>query len=336
MKIVVPMAGMGKRMRPHTLVTPKPLIPVAGKPIVQRLVEDIARISTSDIEEIAFIIGDFGKEVEEHLLSVAESLGAKGRICYQREPLGTAHAILCAEESLDGPVTVAFADTLFRADFKIDESADGVLWVKQIDDPSAFGVIKMDESGVITDYVEKPTEWVSDLAMIGIYYFKDGAWLKRELQSLIDNNIIKGGEYQLPDALRAMTEQGAKFIPGEVRDWMDCGNKNVTVETNGRVLQILEERGEDLISDDAELIDSIIIPPCYIAPGAVIERSVVGPHVSVGTNSKIVNSRIEHSIVQTNSVVEGAFLENSMVGNHAKWSATSKDLSIGDYNTYEG
>ena len=202
MKIIVPMAGRGSRLRPHTLTVPKPLVPVGGKPIVHRLVQDIAKTSSEKIEEIAFVIGDFGKEVENELIKVAEKLGAKGTIYYQDKALGTAHAVLCAAESLSGPVVVAFADTLFKADFTLDKEADGILWVKQIDDPSAFGVVKLDENDVIIDFVEKPTTFVSDLAMIGIYYFKEGEKLKVELQYLIDNGIIKGGEYQLPDALR--------------------------------------------------------------------------------------------------------------------------------------
>ncbi|MDC1486656.1 nucleotidyltransferase family protein, partial [Flavobacteriales bacterium] len=225
MNIIVPMAGRGSRLRPHTLTVPKPLLPVGGKPIVERLVEDIVAMSAEPVEEIAFVIGDFGAETEAQLLAMAERLGAKGHICHQEEPLGTAHAILCGKACLKGPVVVAFADTLFRADFTINPDADGVLFVKQVDDPSAFGVVVTDAQGAIEDYVEKPSEFVSDLAMIGIYAFKDGERLQTELQKLIDHNIIKGGEYQLPDALRNMTQSGLKFEPGRVTEWMDCGNK---------------------------------------------------------------------------------------------------------------
>ena len=158
MNIIVPMAGMGKRMRPHTLTTPKPLLPIAGKPIVQRLVEDIAQISHEKIDEIAFIIGDFGQDVEKDLIEIAENLGAKGIICHQEQALGTAHAILCAKESLTGKVIVAFADTLFRADFKLDDTKDGVLWVQKIANPEQFGVVKVDEQFNITDFIEKPKE----------------------------------------------------------------------------------------------------------------------------------------------------------------------------------
>jgi glucose-1-phosphate thymidylyltransferase len=225
MKIIVPMAGRGSRLRPHTLTVPKPLIPVAGKPIVQRLVEGITKVCGEKVDEIAFIIGDFGTEVENELKNLAQSLGAKGSIYYQEQALGTAHAILCAKESLDGKVVVAFADTLFRANFTLDGDADGIIWVNQIEDPRAFGVVKLDANNVITDFVEKPEHFVSDLAIIGIYYFKDGKNLANELQYLIDNDIKDKGEYQLTNALENMKNKGVKFKPGQVDEWLDCGNK---------------------------------------------------------------------------------------------------------------
>ncbi|HVA99358.1 MAG TPA: nucleotidyltransferase family protein, partial [Bacteroidia bacterium] len=169
MKIIIPMAGMGKRMRPHTLTTPKPLIPIAGKPMVQHIVEDITKVCDEKVDEIAFVIGRFGKEAENNLLKVAESLGAKGSIFYQDEPLGTAHAILCAKSCLTGKVTVAFADTLFKADFKMDSSQEGIIWVQKIADPRAFGVVKVNAENTITDFIEKPETFISDLAIIGIY-----------------------------------------------------------------------------------------------------------------------------------------------------------------------
>ena len=232
------MAGRGSRLRPHTLTIPKPLIPIAGKPIVQRLVEDISNVCNEKVDEIAFIIGDFGKEVETNLISIAKSLGAKGSIYFQEEALGTAHAILCAKESLKGNIVVAFADTLFKADFKLDNSSDGIIWVKQIENPSAFGVVKLNSTGEITDFVEKPDTYVSNLAIIGIYYFKSGEQLCNELEYLIDNDIKEKGEYQLTNALENMKNKGVVFRPGEVKEWLDCGNKNVTVATNKPVTSV--------------------------------------------------------------------------------------------------
>jgi glucose-1-phosphate thymidylyltransferase len=332
MKVIVPMAGRGSRLRPHTLTVPKPLVPVGGKPIVHRLVEDIAAVCSEPIEEIAFVIGDFGKEIEDELIKVAEKLGAKGSIFYQDKPLGTAHAVLCAKELLDGPVVVAFADTLFKADFKIDPNADGILWVKQIEDPSAFGVVQLNENDEIIDFVEKPQTYVSDLAMIGIYYFKQGEDLKKELEYLIDNDVIKGGEYQLPDALRRLTEAGKKFKPGKVTEWLDCGNKLVTVYTNQRVLEFDYEKKTPMIHPTSKLVNSIIIPPCYIGEKVVLENSIVGPHVSLGKGSVVTNSIIKNSILQNYSTILNGNIKNSMIGNHAKYHGLARDLSLSDYS----
>lgn len=329
------MAGRGSRLRPHTLTVPKPLVPVGGKPIVHRMVEDIAGVISEPIDEIAFVIGDFGKEAEEELIKVAESLGAKGSIYYQTEPLGTAHAVLCAEEKLDGPVVVAFADTLFKADFKIDPQDDGILWVKQIEDPSAFGVVKMNEKEEIIDFVEKPQTFVSDLAMIGIYYFKKAEELKTELNYLIDNDIIKGGEYQLPDALRRLTEKGKIFKPGKVNAWLDCGNKVVTVDANKNILEFDKEKNVELVDASAKLNNSIVIPPSFIGKNVVLNNSVVGPHVSIGANSEINNSNIENSIVQANTELNNVNLKDAMIGNHAKVNKRPLDLSVGDYTTMD-
>ena len=332
MRIIVPMAGMGKRMRPHTLTVPKPLVPIAGKPIVQRLVEDIAKVCHEPIEEVAFIIGDFGKEVEERLLQIAASVGAKGSIHYQNEPLGTAHAIMCAKDALEGKVVVAFADTLFKADFKLDTSADGTIWVQQVNDPSAFGVVKLNPRNEISDFVEKPTEFVSDLAIIGIYYFKDGAYLRSELQYLLDNDIRENGEYQLTNALENMKNKGTVFIPGKISEWLDCGNKNATVYTNQRYLEFIKDE-KDLVSPTATITNSIIIPPVYIGDGAVVVNSVVGPHISLGKKSCVYDSVITNSIIQENSEVRNANFTNSMVGSHVMYQSKQADLSIGDYNT---
>lgn len=325
------MAGMGKRLRPHTLTTPKPLLHVAGKPIVQRLVEDIVSVSHQKIDEIAYVVGRFGEAAEKSLISVAERLGAKGTIHYQDQPLGTAHAILCAASALDGPVTVAFADTLFRADFMLDTSFDGVLWVQKIEDPRQFGVVIVNGEGVITEFAEKPKDFVSDLAMIGIYYFKDGKNLKSELQYLIDNNITNGGEYQLPDALRNMVAKGARFAPGKVNDWMDCGNKDAVVETNRKVLGYLPE--QDLKSTGLQNQNSTIIQPCYIGNQVSLKNSVVGPFVSLGDGAVIENSVVTDSIILQGANIHNTVLNNSMIGSFANCKGQSKELSLGDYST---
>lgn len=332
MKIIIPMAGKGKRMRPHTLTTPKPLIPIAGKSIVQRLVEDITHVSSENVDEIAFITGRFGKETEDTLRKIAESLGAKASIYYQDEAKGTAHALLCAQESLKGKIIIAFADTLFKADFKLDDSQDGIVWVQKVEDPKAFGVVKIDQKNNITEFVEKPEHFVSDLAIIGIYYFRDGAGLKKELQFLIDNDIKDKGEYQLTDALENMKNKGVKFVTGKVIEWLDCGNKDSTVYTNQRILEL--NKGKNLISKTHIAHNSVIIEPCYIGENVKLINSVVGPYVSVGNNSLIEDSLIKNSIVQTHAKISCANIHNSMFGNHVDFKNTRSELSIGDYSTH--
>ena len=330
MKIIIPMAGMGKRMRPHTLTVPKPLVPIAGKAIVHRLVEDIAKVCGEKIEEVAFIIGDFGKETEKRLIKIAESVGAKGTIYYQREALGTAHAIYCAKESLGGKVVVAFADTLFKADFTLDTSNEGIIWVQKVEDPKPFGVVKLNDKNEITDFVEKPEHFVSDLAIIGIYYFQDGENLKKELQYVIDNDIKDKGEFQLTSALENMKNKGIKFLPGKVTDWLDCGNKDSTVDTNSRYLEYIKD--QKLVASTVKLVNSVIIQPSYIGENVELTNSIVGPYASIGSGTKITNTVINRSIVQENAVITNATISNSMFGNSAQYKGKALDLSVGDFN----
>lgn len=334
MKIIIPMAGKGSRLRPHTLTIPKPLIPIAGKPIVQRLVEDIAKVAGQKIEEVAFITGNFGEEVENNLIKIAEKLGAKGSVYHQTEALGTAHAINCAKESMQGPVIIAFADTLFRADFHLDTEADGVIWVKQVEDPSAFGVVKLDQNGFITDFVEKPKELVSDLAIIGIYYFNNAEKLMSEIDYIISNDIKDRGEYQLTTALENLRQKNAKFTLGKVNDWMDCGNKNITVETNGKILEY-EKEEMTKYPTSVQIENSIIIPPCYIGENVKITNSIIGPKVSLGNDSCVINSNINNSLIQEQSEIISANLTNSMIGNSTRYTGESRDISLGDFSTLD-
>ncbi len=328
------MAGRGSRLRPHTLTVPKPLIPIGGKPIVQRLVEDIAKVANEDIDEVAFIIGDFGQEVEASLIAIAEKLGAKGTVYTQDEPLGTAHAIKCAENSMSGDVVIAFADTLFRADFDLDKNSDGVIWVKNVEDPSAFGVVKLDDEGFITDFVEKPKEFVSDLAIIGIYYFKSAEKLMDEINHIISNDIKQGGEFQLTTALENLRSKGAKFSLGKVNDWMDCGNKNATVETNGKILQYEKDEFAEYPAS-AEIENSLIIQPCFIGENVKVINSKIGPNVSLGKGTCIVNSNIENSLIQENTKINHGNLSNSMIGNSAMYFGVSREISLGDYSVLD-
>jgi len=290
MKIIVPMAGRGSRLRPHTLTVPKPLIPVAGKPIVHRLVSDIAKVLGEPIEEIAFILG---------------------------------------------PAVIAYADTLIRADFNLDKNADSVIWTKKVNNPEAYGVVNLNEDNHIIELVEKPDTFVSDQAVIGIYYFKDVNVLRNELQYVLDNNIINGGEYQINDGIKRMMANGKVFVTGKVDEWMDCGNKNVTVETNQRMLGFLQNDGESLLSGSIQNENSTIIEPCFIGDNVVLKNSQVGPHVSIGNGTIIENSTIKNTIIQNESQIKNATLNDAMIGNFVKYDGDFKTISIGDFSVLE-
>jgi glucose-1-phosphate thymidylyltransferase len=302
------------------------------------LVSDIAKVLGEPIEEIAFILGDpafFGEDVVESLKELAEGLGAKASIYRQLDPKGTGHAIMCAEPSLSGPAVIAYADTLIRADFNLDKNADSVIWTKKVNNPEAYGVVNLNEDNHIIELVEKPDTFVSDQAVIGIYYFKDVNVLRNELQYVLDNNIINGGEYQINDGIKRMMADGKVFVTGKVDEWMDCGNKNVTVETNQRMLGFLQNDGESLLSGSIQNENSTIIEPCFIGDNVVLKNSQVGPHVSIGNGTIIENSTIKNTIIQNESQIKNATLNDAMIGNFVKYDGDFKTISIGDFSVLE-
>jgi len=339
MKIIVPMAGRGSRLRPHSLTVPKPLIPVAGQPIVHRLVKDIAKVLKQPIDEIAFVLGDpawFGDDVVESLKKLAISLGAKPSIYRQDQPLGTGHAIMCAKPSLSGPAVIAYADTLIRAEFDLDPIADSVIWTKRVANPQAYGVVKLNDNQEIIELVEKPESFVSNQAVIGIYYFKDVAVLKGKLQEILDENIMNGGEYQINDGIKRMIAEGRIFKTGTVDEWMDCGNKSVTLDTNAKMLGFLKaDNEEQLIANSVKNNNSTIIEPCCIGENVVLNNATVGPNVSIGNNCTIDNSTVKNSLIQTHTIIKNANLDDAMIGNHVSYDGNFTKVSIGDYSVLE-
>ena len=334
MRVIVPMAGRGSRLRPHTLITPKPLVPIAGKTIVRRLLEDIHSLLDRPIEEIAFIIGDFGVEAEIELHEIGRSLGANVRIFFQKEPLGTAHAIWQAAECIEGNTIIAFADTLFKfpQNFQLDVKKDGQIWVKTVEDPRNYGVVTLDEVGVIDQFVEKPEKFVSDLGILGIYYIKDGNLMKEKINYILENDIKDKGEYQFTTVLELMKKEGAAFYPAEVSEWMDCGNKQVLLETTRKILYFEQQEGNGLVSQDADISNSVIIPPCYIGPGVSIKDSVVGPFVSIEAKSELDQVVIKHSTVRSHAKVANSVLEKTLIGMHASCLSVPSSWDMGDYS----
>jgi len=297
--------------------------------MVQRMAEDLANGTSQQFEEIAFIIGDFGKEAEEMLYAVGDQLQTKVSIYYQEEPLGTAHAIYCAADSLNGPLMVAFADTLFRGSFGIKGEDAGIIWAKRVEDPSAYGVLKLDKAGFIEGFVEKPETFVSDLAIVGIYYFRDGGALRKEIKYLLDNNIKEKGEFQLTNALQRLQDDGVRFRPGEIDAWLDCGNKDALLAANIDVLRHLPESA--LRKGSQQIKDSVIIEPCYIDEGVEISRSVIGPYVSIGRNTKIEQSVVSNSIIQQGVVMRKVNCSETMIGSFSAIEGSPRNWSVGDY-----
>lgn len=331
MKLIIPMAGRGTRVRPHSHTTPKPLLPVAGTMIIERIVETFARTLDRTITEIVYILGpDFGKEIEVTLTKMSERHNAKAIFRVQETALGTAHAVACAEEDLDGEVIIVFADTLFDSKEKVSvEDADSVIWLKEVEDPSRFGVA-VHEGDKITGFVEKPSEPISKLAIIGVYYFRKGEDLMKEIQYLIDNDITgHGKEYQLTDALDRLLKDGKIFRKATVDEWLDCGTLPAWLDTSSVIL------GKEKHAYDA-YPDTTIKPPVFIGEGVSIEGCDIGPYVSIESGATLSKSQISNSIVQSNASITGSSLDGSSIGKRATVAGIQGEIHVGDDSQLTG
>lgn len=329
MKLIVPMAGRGTRVRPHSHVTPKPLLSVKGRSIVERIVDMFARVLPEVPDEGVFVLGpDFGEEIRSQLRAICEKRGMAARFAVQEQAEGTAHAVGCAGEHLEGEGVVVFADTLFAMEGDVDlGEADVIVWVKHVDDPSRFGVA-VREGERVTKLVEKPDEPISNEAIIGIYYVRDLARLHDEINYLIEHDVRgKGDEFQLTDAFDRMLQDGARFETASVSAWMDCGTIPALLETTGK---ILERESDDL--HHGAIKDSVIHDPVYVGPGATVEGSVVGPHVSIEAGAEVKGSVVRDSIVFAEGRVEHAVLQDSIVGRNALAQGRARSVNIGDHS----
>ncbi len=329
MKLIVPMAGRGTRVRPHSHVTPKPLLKVKGRSIVERIVDLFARVLPEAPDEGVFVLGpDFGRDIRDQLTAICERHGMTAHFGVQETAEGTAHAVLQAGDHLAGEGVTVFADTLFDMDAAVDTGdADVIAWVKEVDDPRRFGVA-VREKGRITHLVEKPEEPISNEALIGIYYIRDLARLRAEIEDVIAHDKRgKGGEFQLTDAFDQMLQKGAKFTTAGVTAWMDCGTIPALMETTRRML----EREEN--AQDGTVEDSVLREPVYIGPGAVVRNSVVGPHVSVEAGAHVEGAVVSESIVFGEAHVERSALTGSLVGRHAHVRGHAGTVNIGDHSS---
>ncbi|WP_185872783.1 sugar phosphate nucleotidyltransferase [Blattabacterium cuenoti] len=339
MKIIIPMAGKGTRLRPQTITTPKPLFNIVGQPLLNRLIKSLLEIvDPYFIDEIIFIINHSEKnKIEHHIINVTKHFGISIKFYYQDQPLGTADAIFKAHKSLTGPIIIAFSDTLFynKEKYLIQNiHADNIIWTKKVTNPYYFGIVKCNSSGYITNFLEKPTKITSNIAIIGIYYFKNSSILKNELKYLLDNKLSNNQEYQFTDVLENMRKKGISFLSKEVYQWMDFGDPEKTIISNSAILYI-ESKKQKLIHKKSMITNSIIISPSYIEKDVFIENSVIGPYTSIGKFTNIKNSFIQQSIIQDYTILKYINIKKSIIGNYVKFTEKTKQINLGDYSTVQ-
>ncbi len=328
MRLIIPMAGRGTRLRPHTHVTPKPLLSVVGTPMVERILETFVEVLPRPIEDAVFILGDFPGEVNDQLSQICRRHAIDAHFARQDEALGTAHAVQCAGDWLDGELIIVFADTLFEMEKGLDlEKVDVVAWTKTVDDPRRFGVAVKDADGRITGLVEKPQEPISFDALIGIYYIREGRRLRAAIQHLLDNDIRTHGEYQVTDALDVMLKQGLTFKTAGVTEWLDCGTVDALMDTS----RVLREKASGAVHDGV-VEASIVIDPVFIGAGARVVHSVVGPHVTLEAGAVVEESVVRDSILFEGATVRQSVLEHSVVGRYAEVKGQAGIVNIGDHS----
>ena len=333
MKIFIPMAGKGTRLRPFTLTCPKPLLQINDKPIVEHLIDQITSKLTTQINEIIYILGDevyFNSDVVTSLTLIAKKYNAKTKIYRQLDQLGTGHAIMCAKDSLHGPSIIAYADTMIQGQISIDSNVDGIIWVKKVKNPSSYGVVKLDEKQNITDLIEKPQDYISDLAVVGIYYFKDISIIKNELKIHLNHKLSPGKEYLLNYGIERMIEKKKVFKPQVIETWMDCGTPKLLIESAKKIMNsqiIFEENNSFTKSGNVK-----ITQPVFIGKNVKIKDSEIGPFVSIGDNTDISNSNIESTLIFKSVKVSNADIKNSILGAYSIYDGSNKEIFLGDYS----
>ena len=319
MKAVILLAGLGTRLRPHTYSKPKPLVQVAGKPVLGHVMDSLKGLS---IDETIFIVGYLGDQIQKYVADHYPHMRA--RYVEQNEMKGQAHAIRLAKDFIDQEVLVIFGDTIWETDFSrlSRVKGDGLIYTKQVDDPRRFGVVNL-QDGFVTKFVEKPTTPISNLAVVGVYYFRDWKRLMNALDTLIERNIQTKGEYFLADAMQLMIEDGARLEAETIPVWEDCGTVPAILRTNR---YLLTKQG----SHARDLPGSVILPPVYISDSAHIVNSIIGPNVSISEEAIVENSIIRDSIISEGAHIENRVLEGSLIGKDALVRGTFQRLNVGD------
>jgi glucose-1-phosphate thymidylyltransferase len=332
LKIVIPMAGWGTRMRPQTWSKPKPLVGVAGKPSFDHLMDMFKSIPSPKDAEYIFIIGPYlGEQIPVYVKKHYPEV--KAHYVVQEEMKGQSHTIWLARHLISGPTIVAFSDTLLETDFSFlgAEKSDGVAWVKAVPDPRRFGVAEVNAEGSITRLIEKPQTMENNLALVGCYYFKKGEELVSAVNEQMKRGIQLKGEYFLVDAINIMLDYQTKMRTQSVDVWLDTGTIEATLETNRYML----EHGRDNSAESAKREGVTIIPPVYIHPSAKVERAVIGPHVSLSTDCEVIGCVIRNSILDDGASVADSVLDGSFVGRHANVEGHAKTVNIGDNSSVQ-
>jgi glucose-1-phosphate thymidylyltransferase len=328
-KVIIPLAGKGTRLRPHTHTTPKPLLRVGGRPVMSYIMDDLRDLG---VTEAVFITGYLKEKIEEYVGREYPDFEAH----YVEQPVqnGTAGAVALAEPFIDGEVLIMFVDTLFDADLslvrRLPEDSAGVIWAKEVEDYQRFGVIVTDDDGNMKRIVEKPTDPISKLANIGLYYIRDWKLLYEGVRATMEGPTGKSGEYYLTDAFQYMIDHGAKIRVEEVEGWYDCGQLETLLDTNRHLL----ENGRSRAPDGGRGVR--ITQPVRIAEGVTLEECEIGPNVTVETGTTIRRARLQDTIVGASSTIEHCTLTGSLVGDHVVLRGVTGTVSAGDHTEVQG
>jgi glucose-1-phosphate thymidylyltransferase len=324
MKIVIPMAGYGTRLRPHTWSKPKPLVPAAGKPVLGHVLDMFAALPS--VDEIIFIVGYLGDQVEGFVKQAYPELPA--RYVVQEEMLGQSHAIWLAREGLAGPMLMVFVDTIIETDLSAlkTEKADAVTWVKQVPDPRRFGVAQVDANGFVQRLIEKPSDMSINLAVVGFYYFREAEDLLAAIEAQMSQGTKLKGEYFLADAVNLMLADGLQMRVEPVNVWLDCGKPETLLETNRYLL----EHGRDNSSEAEKREGVVVVPPVYVDPTAQVRHSVIGPHVTISADCEVERAIIRDSIIDRGAHISASTLSASLIGRGANIAGRDQALNVGD------
>jgi glucose-1-phosphate thymidylyltransferase len=322
-KAIIPVAGMGKRLRPHTHTQPKVLMNVAGKPILAYILDELRDL---EVDEVVLVVGHLAEKVEEW---VRERYPFRAHFVYQDEPLGNGHAVYVAREFLTGPTLVVFGDTIVQADLRAAAALPHTaIGISRVVDPRAFGVVELDKDRFVRRLWEKPATPASDLAVVGIYMIQHAAPFRRALERLVDEHQMVNGEYWLADALQIMVDMGEKIETFAVDGWYDCGTPEALLRANRALL-------EHAPPPPVQISGSVVIHPSAVAATAVVEGSVLGPYVTVAEGARVINAVIRESIINANAKVESVLLEHSIIGDNAAAAGRRGRINLGDSSEIE-